>query len=435
MSEKEKTATSETERFNELFSELEDCDEDEQRKKIIEMNDTVDEMDEEEFKSIFTKDLFNKMGKMIEEKKISMEIAILLLKHVGYCKVMKNIWIMHFKESLLKRRIEKMIADENEKKEEKNENLLVGLCECYLTLDCSFSNELLSICACCLLKVASKKEENKEAQKEVEMALLTLSYIDYFMKMQNELYLNRIKEIIKHHQEHHNLTLLACLSAWQFLINRLPNNSLEKVIVNELRLAREAARELERLVKQMDLKRREGKTNGKEMKEMVTLMRWLSTLNVYFANFTLKNKELVGLFRYIIQVFRASKDNFKEISVICISPLISAANNRAVKVDYLLKGDVVDALLEEIQQPTQNYRLTYECMVLSLHISIRLGAENNEKIGKAKRKATKRKIFEKMEEDGYEDSMVSLHEMTSYRSFMLRYNQPAKYLSDYFVFL
>ncbi|KAH7816577.1 uncharacterized protein MONOS_18686 [Monocercomonoides exilis] len=435
MSTKEKTEMSNTKQFTELFSELERCNKSEQRKKIGEANEIVDRMDDDEFCSIFEVEIFDKIFQMIEEKKMSMENAILLLKHVGYWNALKRTCVYGFIESSLNEIFEKMIIEESEKKDEKNEKLLADLCECYASLYNDFPPEFSLICLPYLLKIASNKEENEEAQKEVEMALLAISNIEYYAKMQNELYLNRIKEIMKHHQEHHNLTRLAYQSAWQFLIYRFINDkSLEEVITNELHFVGEARRELEELVRNVDLKRREGKTNGKEIKEIATLMRWLATLNVYFKNCRLKNKELVGLFSCIIQVFRASKDNFKEISRNCLFPLISAANNRAVKVDYLLKGDVVDALLEEIQQPTQNYRLTYECMVLSLHISIRLGAENNEKICKAKRKATKRKIFEKMEEDGYEDSMTSLYEMTSYRSFMLRYNQPVKYLSDYFVF-
>ncbi|KAH7816675.1 uncharacterized protein MONOS_18210 [Monocercomonoides exilis] len=428
-----------TDKFNKLFFELDRCSENEQKLIIEEMNELLFEMDFSNLRYIFITELFdkmNKMNKMIEEKKLSMENAILLLKHVGYCKVMKNIWIMYTKESLLKRRIDKMIADENEKKEEKNENLLVGLCECYVALSYDFPSELLSIFVPCLLKASSSREENKEAQKEVEMALLTLNYIDYFMFIERKLYLNEIKEIIEHHQEHHNLTRLAYQSAWQFLMNRLPNNSLEEVIVNELHFARDTRRELERLVKQVDLKRREGKTNGKEMKEMATLMRWLGSLNSFFRKCKLWNEEFVGIIRYVVQIFRVSKDNYKEISGICISPLISAADNGAVKVDYLLKGGAIDALLEEIQQPTLNDKIAFYGLQFLMRVSRPLKEKKKEEMEEEERKATKRKVFEKLEEEGYEDAIICFHKIFDFLNLKFRYDfKLSLNISDYFVYI
>ncbi|KAH7819116.1 uncharacterized protein MONOS_13695 [Monocercomonoides exilis] len=72
-----------TEKFTELFSELEDCSEEELKQKIVEMNEMMELMDKEEFKSVFTIELFDKMHKMIEEEKISLENSIVLLKCVG----------------------------------------------------------------------------------------------------------------------------------------------------------------------------------------------------------------------------------------------------------------------------------------------------------------------------------------------------------------
>ncbi|KAH7823428.1 uncharacterized protein MONOS_18628 [Monocercomonoides exilis] len=141
------------------------------------MNEIVEYMDREEFKSIFTTELFNKMDKMIEEEKITMENAIGLLKHLGYYEVLLSLWNSAFHSSLLCERFEKMIVDEDEKNEEKNENLLIDSCECYLLLGNSFSFETLSICVPCLLKAALKKKEDEETKTEVEMALLGFSCI------------------------------------------------------------------------------------------------------------------------------------------------------------------------------------------------------------------------------------------------------------------
>ncbi|KAH7822281.1 uncharacterized protein MONOS_9650 [Monocercomonoides exilis] len=168
--------------MEDLFSELEIYENEEQKQKIEELNEIVNGMNEEEFDSVFTIELFNKMDKMIEEKKMSIENTILLLKHAGYCIAMKNIWIYSSKTSSMDDRFEKMIAIENKKKsEEKDEYLLTDLCECCVFLNGWISLESISICMPCLLKAASKKEESEETRKENEMALLALSEMGYYV--------------------------------------------------------------------------------------------------------------------------------------------------------------------------------------------------------------------------------------------------------------
>ncbi|KAH7828513.1 uncharacterized protein MONOS_17188 [Monocercomonoides exilis] len=251
--------------FNKLFCELEDCDEEEKKQKFIEMNKIIDRMTEEEFYSVFTKEMFNKIQKMLEKSKISLGDSLFMLKHVGYCNVPKRIWNFPFDESSLNKRFEKMIFDENEKIEEKNEKLLVDLCECYVSLSNIIFDELLSICVPCLVKVALRKEESEEARNEVEIAFLALYSIG-IGDLRQELYLSELKEIIKYHQEQYNLTWIAYQSAWKFLIERLSDKSLKEVIVDELLFAREAARELEKLTKCVNCERKEEK-RGKESKE------------------------------------------------------------------------------------------------------------------------------------------------------------------------
>eukprot|EP00770_Monocercomonoides_exilis_P000712 MONOS_703.1-p1 / transcript=MONOS_703.1 / gene=MONOS_703 / organism=Monocercomonoides_exilis_PA203 / gene_product=unspecified product / transcript_product=unspecified product / location=Mono_scaffold00011:252898-253649(-) / protein_length=184 / sequence_SO=supercontig / SO=protein_coding / is_pseudo=false len=163
-----------TEKLTALFDGLEECDEDEQRQKILEINEMISEMNEDEYLSVFTKEPFNKIDKMIEKEKISLENAIEFLKFIGYYKMLRSLIDMAFYCSFLNDRFKKMIINENEKKDEKNEKLLADLCECYISLNFNFEPELLSICVSCLLKVALKKDENEETQKEVEMALLAL---------------------------------------------------------------------------------------------------------------------------------------------------------------------------------------------------------------------------------------------------------------------
>ncbi|KAH7831152.1 uncharacterized protein MONOS_18536 [Monocercomonoides exilis] len=177
-----------------------------------------------------------------------------------------------------------MIIDENEKKEEKNEKFLIDLCECYLLLHTFFlPNELLPICISCLLKAASSKEKNEETQKEVEMALLSLRKINSWDKANEELYLNEIKRIIQHHQEHRNLSHLAYQSAWEFFIYKLNEyKCLEVVIVDDLHFKREESKELEKLSKNVDWKKK-GKERGRikrsvHNKEMLSYNQLLFSL-------------------------------------------------------------------------------------------------------------------------------------------------------------
>eukprot|EP00770_Monocercomonoides_exilis_P014317 MONOS_14263.1-p1 / transcript=MONOS_14263.1 / gene=MONOS_14263 / organism=Monocercomonoides_exilis_PA203 / gene_product=unspecified product / transcript_product=unspecified product / location=Mono_scaffold00966:20065-20796(-) / protein_length=179 / sequence_SO=supercontig / SO=protein_coding / is_pseudo=false len=169
-----------------------------------------------------------------------------------------------------------MIIEEEKKKEEKDEKHLAYLCECFISLSFDFLQELILICVPSLLKVTSKKEENEETQKEMEMALLALSNICYYFEIKKEMYLKEITEIILYHQEHHNLTQLAYQSAWDFLINRFfSDQSLEGPNTNELHFVREAIKELEELVKYICWKRKEERRGEKEGKEEYILIEWL----------------------------------------------------------------------------------------------------------------------------------------------------------------
>eukprot|EP00770_Monocercomonoides_exilis_P008888 MONOS_8843.1-p1 / transcript=MONOS_8843.1 / gene=MONOS_8843 / organism=Monocercomonoides_exilis_PA203 / gene_product=unspecified product / transcript_product=unspecified product / location=Mono_scaffold00345:16604-17837(+) / protein_length=347 / sequence_SO=supercontig / SO=protein_coding / is_pseudo=false len=343
--------TDEAKWFTEMFSELKDCNEEEQKQKIKEMNENVDGMNKEKFRSIFTKELFNKIDEMIEVKKLTMGNVLLLMKHIGFINGTKICLLHSFKESSLNKRFEKMIVIENIKKEEKNENFLANLCKFYLLLnDGIISTEMVSIIMPCLLKAASKKERNEETQKEVEIAFLALSHIDRYYFLRQELYLKEIKEIIQNHQEHYNLSRIGYQSAWKFLINRLfCDEDLERLIVNERHFVTEAAKELEELSKCVDWKKKKEEMSREEMKEANISKRWIRTLGFFIESCTLWNDEFIELIRSIIQVLRAAKENHGEISELCIYFLRSAAENRVVKIEDLLESEAVDAVLEEIK--------------------------------------------------------------------------------------
>ncbi|KAH7825826.1 uncharacterized protein MONOS_18602 [Monocercomonoides exilis] len=327
-----------------------------------------------------------------------------------------------------------MMIDESEKKEEKDEKLLVNLCECFSLLNVKeIPDELIPICVTCLLKATSEKQGNEETQKEMETAILTLSYIARYCKIEKKLYLNEIKKIIKCNQEHHNMTQLAYQSAWKFLICRfVRDESLEEVVVDELHFAREAIKELEELAKCVDWKsEKEKEKRKKEKQEELILLRWLRTLNRYFRRCKLWNEEYSELIGSIVQIYRASRDNYRDICHQCIYYFVNAAENRAVKVDDLLKGRAVDTVLEEMQLQTLNKYETYEFLLFCIKISRRLKEEEEDEAEEAKRKINKRRVFEMMEEEGYEDVIVSFYGKIYY---IIRYSSKFTLnISDYLV--
>eukprot|EP00770_Monocercomonoides_exilis_P013467 MONOS_13415.1-p1 / transcript=MONOS_13415.1 / gene=MONOS_13415 / organism=Monocercomonoides_exilis_PA203 / gene_product=unspecified product / transcript_product=unspecified product / location=Mono_scaffold00824:16031-16568(-) / protein_length=127 / sequence_SO=supercontig / SO=protein_coding / is_pseudo=false len=110
------------------------------------------------------------------------------------------------------------------------------------------SDELLSICMTCVLKAASKKEDDEETKKEVEIALVSLSSIDYWKQLENTRHLGNIAEIIIYHQQNHNLTSLAYQSIWEFLIGKTFHlKNLENLIDDKLKFIQQAAVELKDL--------------------------------------------------------------------------------------------------------------------------------------------------------------------------------------------
>ncbi|KAH7832662.1 uncharacterized protein MONOS_3985 [Monocercomonoides exilis] len=332
-----------TERYNKLFSELEDCNEDEQKEKIEKMNEVMDEMDEEELECVVTAEVFNGIFEMIEEKKLTLENAFLLLKHIGSSNALKSM-----------------------------------------------------------------------------------------NKIPEELYLSEMKEIIQHHQDHHNLTPLAYQSAWQFLMNRLfLNGVLEKVMTDELHFVKEAKREMEELAKCVDWKRKEEKRGGKGVKEGIVLRRWLFTLFDFFFSCHLWDDEYSELVCCVVRVFRSAKDNHRKYSMKCIDLLKAASEKRAVKIGGLLKGGADDAVLEGIRLPTMDYEMAYDCLRFIMNISGRLKSKDDE-AGEAKGEGLKRKVVEKMEEEGYEDVIASFHVIIPFLKTNSYYFLP-KHYGDYLI--
>eukprot|EP00770_Monocercomonoides_exilis_P012550 MONOS_12493.1-p1 / transcript=MONOS_12493.1 / gene=MONOS_12493 / organism=Monocercomonoides_exilis_PA203 / gene_product=unspecified product / transcript_product=unspecified product / location=Mono_scaffold00695:7683-8740(-) / protein_length=333 / sequence_SO=supercontig / SO=protein_coding / is_pseudo=false len=330
-----------------------------------------------------------------------------------------------------------MIIDENEKKEGKDEKLMADLCECIFLISHLFltlPKELYGICVPCLLKAALKKEENEETQKEVEMALLALSCIFSHFNIGRDLFLNEMKEIIQYHEKRHNLTRLAYQSAWWFLIILSFNDQKTiEVIVDEMNFEREAARELDELMQSVDWKKKEEEEiKGKGKNEELVLKRWLQMFDNFFVTCRKWNEECSGIVESIVQVLRAANDYRREIYKTCIYLLRTSAEKRVVKVDALLKSGAIDAVLEEIQQPTVDDEIKYEILQFFDAISRRLKEEEKDEKKDAKRKATKKEIFEKMEEEGYEDVIISFHGIFDFLNKKYHFGLSLN-ISDYFV--
>ncbi|KAH7816608.1 uncharacterized protein MONOS_5850 [Monocercomonoides exilis] len=395
--------------LSKLYTEPGKCAENEQKQKIKEMNELIGEMDEEEFDSVFTIELFNKMDKMIEEKELLLEDAILLLKEMGCNKVIKKLWSVSFNCSSLCKRLMKMIVDENRKKEEKNENLLLYLCECYLLLHNDsekLPQKLLSICLSSLLKAALKKEKRKETQSDVEIVFAALSNIGQWVRIEKELYMNEMIEIIKHHQEHHNLTHIAYLSAWVFLMDRsFGERGLEEVIANELHIARETARELEELAKCVDW---ENEEETKRKKEAFLIKKWISLVTSQFPLLISQKEDNVELLHCLVQLCRASRGNGRKIYRNCANIFQIVAEVKKVSVEVLIKGRAIDVMLEEMQQSTLDVDVASGCLRFFFEVSKKLDGNDDIEIYEDKRKDIKMEIFEKIEEEGFEDEVTNI---------------------------
>eukprot|EP00770_Monocercomonoides_exilis_P003784 MONOS_3765.1-p1 / transcript=MONOS_3765.1 / gene=MONOS_3765 / organism=Monocercomonoides_exilis_PA203 / gene_product=unspecified product / transcript_product=unspecified product / location=Mono_scaffold00092:4642-5567(+) / protein_length=290 / sequence_SO=supercontig / SO=protein_coding / is_pseudo=false len=285
----------------------------------------------------------------------------------------------------------------------------------------------------CLLKVALNRKEDKESLKEVEMDLLALSNARY-QEIEQELYLNEIKAIIKYHQEHCNLTQLAYQSAWQILIDQLFfDHSLDHVIVNELHCAREAKRELEELAGCVDWKRKEEEEIGeKESREAKILKRWLQTSAFFLEHCRLWNEDIVELFNSIVQIFQVAKDNHRDISRKCIDCFRYANYNRTVGIDLLLESGVVDIMLEEtVKNKAEDMQIKYYLNFFEV-VCKRLKEMEEEGMDEAKRKEGKRKIHEKEEEEGFEDFIISFQEILPHYTLYHRHSDRIDF-SDYVI--
>eukprot|EP00770_Monocercomonoides_exilis_P011847 MONOS_11789.1-p1 / transcript=MONOS_11789.1 / gene=MONOS_11789 / organism=Monocercomonoides_exilis_PA203 / gene_product=unspecified product / transcript_product=unspecified product / location=Mono_scaffold00611:21605-22645(+) / protein_length=321 / sequence_SO=supercontig / SO=protein_coding / is_pseudo=false len=307
-----------------------------------------------------------------------------------------------------------MIVDEDKKDEKKNEKMLIDLCECYLLLresNYDVPDELVSICIRCLLKAALCKEESEEVRKEVEMALLALSNIGYG-DTSKEPYLSEIKEIILYHQEHRNLTRLAYQSAWSFLFNRLfMQNEIEDVVGNELHYVREVSGELDEIRKWVEQKNEE---KEEEMKRKDEKMRriaevWLRSICSFFSRCKVADEVAIGMVADVTRLCRTSRENERMIFSACLNIFKTMLILKCVKIEALLKGGASKLAVEVLQQSTLTNLNTNICFKFCLVVSERLEKKMNNEMEAKEMKRVKMEFDEEMEEEGYEDTILSLN--------------------------
>ncbi|KAH7818504.1 uncharacterized protein MONOS_7726 [Monocercomonoides exilis] len=266
------------------------------------------------------------------------------------------------------------------------------------------------------------------------MVLLALGNAGY-QKVPKELYLNEIKEIIKYHQEHRNLTSPAYQSAWKFLMYRvIYDNALERIIVNELHFAREAARELEVLRECVDWKRKEEEIEEEERKDIMMIERWLDDIFCFLLCYKSHDEEFVGLFGCIIRICREARDAHKEIVLRCCIYFEGLVNDQSIfTVVYdLLKGGAVDFFLEEIKNSSFKNYMAYHFLNFFSKLRKILGKNGMEGNDCEEWMKLKRMMFDKMEEEGYEDIAASFYKRLSDLDDEFGYDLSLN-ISDYFV--
>eukprot|EP00770_Monocercomonoides_exilis_P014777 MONOS_14723.1-p1 / transcript=MONOS_14723.1 / gene=MONOS_14723 / organism=Monocercomonoides_exilis_PA203 / gene_product=unspecified product / transcript_product=unspecified product / location=Mono_scaffold01059:9066-9898(-) / protein_length=259 / sequence_SO=supercontig / SO=protein_coding / is_pseudo=false len=256
------------------------------------------------------------------------------------------------------------------------------------------------------------------------------------MRVNTDIYLNEIIEIIEYHKEHRNLTRLGYQSAWKFLVLRLQREGeFEDVILNEFHFVKEATRELDELRECVNWKRKGGKekeARRSEAKEVNVIMEWLRMVMAYFRERLFLDEEHIELIRCIVTLCRAAREYEKEIVGVSFFVFKTVAKIKPVCVVCLTKSGAANVVLEEIQQATLEHDMAHYHLRFFLKLSKTLKWKMVDEMEEAKRKAIKMEMFEKMEEEGYEDCIESFHKIFDFLD-RKYYDGLSLNISDYFV--
>eukprot|EP00770_Monocercomonoides_exilis_P014690 MONOS_14636.1-p1 / transcript=MONOS_14636.1 / gene=MONOS_14636 / organism=Monocercomonoides_exilis_PA203 / gene_product=unspecified product / transcript_product=unspecified product / location=Mono_scaffold01038:15906-16511(+) / protein_length=202 / sequence_SO=supercontig / SO=protein_coding / is_pseudo=false len=201
-----------------------------------------------------------------------------------------------------------------------------------------------------------------------------------------------------------------------------------------MHFAREAIGEMEELIKCVEWKRKEKEEEERriEAKEVFAIMRWLQLYDSYIYVGETGDEELAGLVGSIARVFREAMCNYTKICDRCINSFRNVVMNKAVNAEALLNGRSVGAVLEEVKQfivirPQFIDRINF---FKELWARLWEGAEK-EKVER-KRKELKRKVFDMLEEEGYEEIITTYFVMYKIQ---FKFLPDSDRLVDYYVYL
>ncbi|KAH7823792.1 uncharacterized protein MONOS_1873 [Monocercomonoides exilis] len=254
---------------------------------------------------------------------------------------------------------------------------MIDLCECFLALFEGIpdaSKDTVAVSVRCVMKAAMSKEKDEKTQKEVEMALLALSNAKYFDCDNRVQFLDESVEIIKYHQEHHNLTRLAYQSAWCSIVNQASNDEkMGKTVENELNFCKEAERELDELLRCVNWRKNEKEID--ENFEVRLMKRWLRIINAYFFNNTLRGDEVLRLIACVVRLCQTVKNSSKTAFGSGMFIFQKIIRSCLGNVDFLLRRGAMDYLFQELIQPTFRCDTFGKCMQFFSELSIALHGE------------------------------------------------------------
>ncbi|KAH7815049.1 uncharacterized protein MONOS_18700 [Monocercomonoides exilis] len=216
-----------------------------------------------------------------------------------------------------------------------------------------------------------------------------------------------ISEIIKCHQLNHNLTHLGYQSALSLLFcNFYEGKEFASEDLENLHFFQEVIRELKELINYVNWKKKERKE--KEKNEVWIIKRWLRLLLKYFNEVYLR-EENEGLIECIVKLCDVSNENHRDIRNNCICLIGSIMRVAYVDAEYLLRCRAVDVIFEDIHQTVLHFDICYQCLKILLVITNRLNEKTKDEKLEHKQKIIKREIYEKFEEEGYDDISLSFY--------------------------
>ncbi|KAH7824606.1 uncharacterized protein MONOS_17494 [Monocercomonoides exilis] len=260
------------------------------------------------------------------------------------------------------------------------------------------------------------------------MALLAIRNVLFEECMQKFQLDKHLKLIIKNHQQCNNLTHYAYQLAWNCFLKRLRDKrKIEAEIANDLHFVEEMTRELGELLQCVDWREKDMKLY--EMKEVSIILNWINSYESLF-DWKLPEEEVtVGLVERFFELYREAKDNHRKIAIACVEILQKMIDKETVNIGVMMRLRIEDIIIGEIRQHILDDMHTVNCAKMNLTVSERLKVNFKKKNANTFLKMLYTKYIEKLEEEGYEDAIISLQGMLHQKKFRNLSKNPC----DYFV--